>query len=67
MVAEELLRAGSGARSVGVLAWQGWGRQQRVLIVVGEGWEKHLGDFVLCGLGSTPGCRNAAVGFLLLF
>lgn len=67
LVAEEPLYAGSGAHSVGVLGWQGWGRQQCVLTAVGEGWEEHLEDFVLCGLGSVPGCVSAAVGFLLLF
>lgn len=48
MVAEEPLCAGSGARSVGLLGWQGWGGQQCVLIITGEGWEKHLGR--LCPL-----------------
>lgn len=38
-----------------------------VCIVLGEGWEKHQADFVLCRFGSVPLCLDGSVGFLLLF
>lgn len=44
-----------------------WEDSSFIFVVLGEGWEKHWEDFVLCGFGSVPVCLDGSVGFLLLF
>ena len=67
MVAEEPLCAGSGARSVGLLGWQGWGGQQCVLIIIGEGWEKHLGRLCPLWVGQHARLSQPCCGLFIPF
>lgn len=44
-----------------------WEDSRFVFVVLGEGWEKHQENFVLCRSGSMPVGLDGSVGFLLFF
>lgn len=44
-----------------------WEDRRFVFVIVGEGWEKHQENFMLCRSGSVPVGLDGRVGFLLSF